>query len=203
MPKVLGKAGESLADVYDVEGSIAGVEELLSKDVNLVHEMGATIFSERLRANVIHTDSAAIAASTLWAVSVPRPTQHERVLGLIVVAGVTARMTRVTVSFGEGSPELECPIWTWEVGAGADFERSINVELASGVQNRFQLVPSNATALPNLILRAGQPSGNPQITMRGVTSAFGAGTVITSLFLYTCAAGPGGLSSKGLPIPGW
>ncbi len=204
MPKVLGKAGVTLADVYDVRGSIAGVEELLSREVSLTHEMGGTIFSERLRANVVQIDSAAIAQNLLWAVSVPRPVDHSRILGLIVLSGNTGRSLRVAVSMGEGSPELECPIWSWELAAGGDFERSINVELASGVQNRFQLVPSNATALPNMILMGSQPSGNAQITMRGVTAGFGAGTVIHTLILYTLsAATQGGLSSRGLPVPGW
>ena len=53
MPKILAQAGISLADVYDVEGSIAGTDELLSEDVSLVHEMGGHMMSERCRSFVV------------------------------------------------------------------------------------------------------------------------------------------------------
>ena len=45
MVKILSQAGISLADLYNVEGSIAGIEQLDTRELPIVHEMSGTIFS--------------------------------------------------------------------------------------------------------------------------------------------------------------
>ena len=64
MPKILSQAGDSLADSYDVAGSIAGVDDLITQDVQLLHEMGGTIFSERLTSQVLTIASGSIAQNS-------------------------------------------------------------------------------------------------------------------------------------------
>jgi len=66
MPKVLGQVGVSLADAYDIEGSIAGVDELVTRDVSLTHDMAATIFSERVSTAIRRSATAALAQNTLF-----------------------------------------------------------------------------------------------------------------------------------------
>jgi len=57
MSRIQTRAGESLADQYDTPGSVAGVEELLSRDVGLFHEtpsLRALTFLRFTRRSRIH-----------------------------------------------------------------------------------------------------------------------------------------------------
>ncbi len=202
MAKILSKSGDSLADVYDVEGSQAGVENLESKDVHLVHEMGATIFNERLASRVLALSSGAVAASTAWNVnfSVSRNT---RILALACVTDNVGRITanQVSITSGPAVDNTEVPIWGW-LGA-SDGSRVLSVMIAGVVANRTVLIPGLVGEIPNLLIGTDSPRPAQTITMRGVSNAFGAGTVETQVLVLFGFAQTEGLSSRGLPIPGW
>jgi len=202
VPKVLAKSGDSLADLYDVVGSIAGVEELQSRDVQLLHEMGGTIFSERLSTRILSDTSGAVAQSTaIDTVILGFTTQPlARILGIFVFVDVTARIADLAVSLEDDAAVGQgIPIWVW--GGTEDVVRMVDAGV--GV-NAIALVPTAAfNLMPALMLGTPQPERTPNLTMRGNTSAFGAGTV--EAIVHTLIAFPalGGVSSRGLPLPSW
>ena len=205
MPKILGQAGISLADVYDVEGSIAGTEELLSQDVGLAHEMGGQILSERLGSFVVILDTGAIAQSLNFEVIFNGlPDCVNRILGCKVVVNNAARVNEANVTISvPGS--LEYPIFVWD--DAQDVEREIRMQTGGTVGGKFEL-SSALPFVPTLALRAESEKTMPSLILRGTTIAFGAGTVITQALLYLCRGNtetptPGEPSSHGLPLPSW
>lgn len=211
MPKVLSKSGDSLADSYDVEGSVAGIEELQSRDVSLIHEMGGVLVSERLVGIFAAMQALDVAQSTTFAVvfdtSLTRGAVCGRILGVNVVADVTARVTTCQVSVAriDAGSQGDHPIWAWEVGAGTDFERVIRMQQNGGaVADVIQLVPSpGSVQIPSFTVGLAQPLPIPRIVMRGTTAAFGAGTVTIDANVYFLTPELQGVSSRGLPLPGW
>jgi len=208
-PKVLAKAGDSLADIYDVEGSIAGVDQLISREVNLFHEMGHNIFSERMTAFLVPITSGAVAQSTAFD-NAPTTVFEVpiRILGCFVISNQAARLQRVSVFVRDATAggEQDFPIFSWETAAGADFERTIRMVLAgAAAANVTMYVPGDpgSAQSPSMIMGRNQPGPTWGMVMRGVTTAFGAGTITTQAFVYTAFAQRRGISSRGLPIPGW
>ncbi len=206
MPKILAKSGDSLADVYDVKGSIAGVEELLSQDVNLVHEMGGVIFSERVGSNVLEIATGAIAQSTDFNINFNLGRGPRRLLGVQVFHSSTIGTARidhcqVSITTPPAGSNTDIPIWYWNAGVNATQEISV---MKGGVLADLNLlVPSVPPLLPNLLMGDDQPNTAPLITMRGTTIAFGAGTIVISVHVYFAFTQLGGVSSRGLPMPGW
>lgn len=205
MSKILSQSGDSLADVYDVEGSIIGVEELQAKDVNLVHEMGSTILSERLGARILQLPTGAIAQNTDWAVNFSVGSRITRILGVQVVTLPDSRLVRCQVSVTE-PPALgntDFPIWYWD-GIAGDISQEITILLNGSTVTQHVLVPTlGAQLTPNLALGAGQRLSTQTISFRGRSFSFGAGTVSTTALVYVAFPQLGGVSSRGLPIPGW
>lgn len=201
MSKVLGHAGVSLADVYDVEGSIAGVEELDANSVKTVHEMGGTIFSERLSARITNITSGALAQNLTFDVSFS-VTEISRFIALSVITTDAARVSVCQVSIT--TPALfgatDSPVWAWDT---SDTFRTIRVLLGGTVQTRELLVALRPPLLPSMLTREDSPRLTNTVTLRGLTTGFGAGTVTTSLLMHFLFPERPGLSSKGLPIPGW
>ena len=203
MPKVLAQAGTSLADVYDVEGSVAGVEQLLSQEVNLVHEMGGTIFSERFSTFIRRTQTAA----TLQSVDIDEvitglPNPYWRVLGVVVLVDVTGRLTRMCVNIRDPvvGTGREIPVWIWD----AANSNAVRIDEEGTVLVREALTPVPGTTLvPSMGVGDLQPQGTTELSLRGRTSAFGAGTVTITALIQIGFAQVGGISSKGLPLPGW
>lgn len=202
MPKVLSKSGDSLADVYDVEGSIAGVEELLSKDINLVHEMGATIFSERLSTRMVDLTSGAIAQTLAFNVNFT-VTETARLLGIQVITSDPARLLRVQASITSppAVDNQDVPIWLWDVAANG--VTAARLLLAGTVTAVNLLNPNFRPDIPNLLVGLGSPRPASTISLRGFTATFGAGTVTTQALILLAFPQVGGLSSRGLPIPSW
>jgi len=203
--KILSKSGDSLADVYDVAGSIAGIDELVSADVNLVHEMGATIFSERFAGRIIRVTTGGESQSTSF------NTQYDaganvpgvsRILGAQIICTSSSRLTRVQLSIT--SPEevndQDLPILAWQAG-----QPSVGAEvLDNGSVATFDLLTSVIPVqTPSLILGADSASPINFLTLRGITAGFGAGTVTTTGIVYMGFLQPGGLSNRGLPMPSW
>jgi len=202
VPKILGKAGDSLADVYDVKGSIAGVEELLSQDVSLVHEMGGVLFSERLSSRVVALASGSIAQSLAFNVNFSFG-ENSRILALCVITDNVARLNDVQISLTSGPAvdNTEVPIFAWN--DANDLSTGINVLLAGSVASRAMLIPATDMQIPNLLVGSDSPRPLTTMSMRGDTTAFGAGTTITTALIYVAFPQVQGLSSRGLPLPGW
>jgi len=202
--KILSKAGVSLADMYDVVGSIAGVETLESGEVTLVHEMGATIFSERISTfiRLAATDDLlqGVAFETLIT---NLPSTPFKILGIVVFADVASRVTRASVAVRSRAGGRELPIWVWQLTA--DQEITTRIDDGTGVSNEVLMrATSLLGSLPHFTVGAGQPQHVGDIALRGQTSAFGAGTVKITLLMHIAFSQIGsGVSSHGLPIPGW
>lgn len=206
MVKVLAQAGNSLADIYDVEGSIAGIEHLETHDLPIVHEMGATVFSERISANIRRGTSGATAASTAFDVDIPLGAAPViRILALSVFTTVTARLDHVTASMHDVLNGREIPIFAWDTNDGGT-ESAVRVSLeGAAAAEAIMLVPrvSAQVNMPNMIIGSGQPNGIPEIAFRGITTAFGAGTVTCTVLVQQCFPFLRGISSRGLPVPSW
>lgn len=206
MVKVLSQAGMSLADVYDVEGSIAGVERLLAEDgISLVHEMGQTIFSERLSGHMRRSTTGAIIQSTAFNVLIGAlPTGVTRLVGVQVYTDNQARVANCCLVLRDARQGREMPIWAW--GTGDDF---LNVEFEDngggvGTHSLLHSRPSVFT-LPVVLVGGRQPQQVNELALRGASTAFGAGNVTINVTLYiafTQLAG-GSLSNWGLPVPSW
>lgn len=201
MVKILSKSGDSLADVYDVQGSIAGIDDLLSKDVNLVHEMGATIFSERLSARVVNLTTGAIAQSTDIETSFVFA-ETTRLLGIQIASEDASRLAviQASITSPENVTNNDIPIFVWDATDGT---RTIDILIGGVTESLDLLLPANVVPVPNLMVGAGSLLPSNIISLRGTTTAFGAGTVITRMILYVAFARSAGLSSRGLPIPAW
>jgi len=202
MVKVLSQSGISLADVYDVVGSVAGIEQLESTEVSLVHEMGSTIFSERYVTSFRRMSTGDILQSVVFDVLIDNlPITPVRLLGVSVITDDVARVNHVVLSVREGSTQ-DIPIWTWDVG---NSERGRVLD--NGVVSTFDVLrPSQGTVMvPNLIGASGQ-GPFPMVdglSLRGSSAAFGAGTVEVIAILHVAFVFQAGLSSSGLPLPGW
>jgi len=200
MPKILSQSGITLADTYDVEGSIAGIEQLNSEDVSLVHEMGSTIFSERFSATIRRNVTGNINQSTAFEALISDfPADPTRILGIGVLSDTIARTSIASVMVQSDVASRELPIWVWD-GTNEDSVRFFDVT----VGNKTLLRPIPAfTLLPNMITGTFQPQRVENVILRGTTSAFGAGTLELTLLVYIAFASVGGISSQGLPIPSW
>jgi len=208
LPKILAKAGDSLADIYDVEGSIAGIQELVSSEVHPFHEMGATIFSERLSGQITRITTGAIAQNITWEVVVPAPaTTPARILGVFAFADVVARTTRASLSVSTILPgvEQDFPVWAWDTGL--DAARTTLMENAGAVSAVIALQPVRYLENnPSLLIGTNQAELRqvPSLTWRGLTAGFGAGTVTVDALIYLAFADQdSAIASRGLPIPGW
>ena len=211
MSKILAQAGISLADVYDVEGSVVGVEQLLAQEVSLVHEMGGQMFSERLGAFIIEISSGAIAQSTGWAIdTVVLPDAIHRLTAVSVIAEVAADVSNASLAIQEvGGVNVgrEIPIWVWNVidDLEVGFRWSND---GAAVGNVVLLRPSQPQQIPTILPREGSGGQMPHLIFRGATGAFGAGTSTTFMLLHLMrplpsSPTPGEPKSHGLPIPSW
>lgn len=201
MPKVLSKSGDSLADVYDVKGSIAGIDELLSADVNLIHEMGATLFSERLAARIIRVTAGAIAQSVSFA-STFTVLENSRILGAQIIVTDSARLSRVQLSI-TSPPNIndqDIPIVAWEAGDPTVFMSLLDAGVGSTFEGLSSLISNN---VPSLLVGSESESPVNLLTIRGIANAFGAGTVTAIGIVHLGFSQPGGLSNRGLPLPSW
>ncbi len=200
--KILSQSGVSLADAYNVEGSIAGVEQLDSEAVKTVHDMGSTMFSERLAGRALVIASGAIAQSATWSVNFSvQP--NTRILGIVVAINVTARvlLASLEITSGPADDNTGVPFWYWN--DTVDAESQLLVLIAGSIADTLILQPSMVPVLPNLLVGNDSPRPTSTITFRGKTPAFGAGTVTAQALIYLAFPEQQGLSSRGLPLPSW
>lgn len=203
MPKILSQAGTSLADVYDVEGSIAGIEELSSREVVLVHEMGATIFSERASGRMLRLSTGAIAQSTSFDLTFADvPDFVTRVLGVVVIAD-SQRVDDAAISIRDPVAGRDMPVWIWT--AARDLYESARFEDSGGGVADHNLLYGIGPSInfPSLLFGPSQPEPVSSMVFRGNTTAFGAGTVEVIAKVYVAYSRLKGVSSFGLPVPSW
>ncbi len=175
----------------------------MSENVNLVHEMGATIFSERFSSTIRRMTTGAIAQNTVFdEVLIDLPAGPFRILGVAVLADVAARLSRVMVALQDPVAGRELPMFVWDSVQNADLLIRIQDNNAAINVNMVYLLPSFIMT-PNMGTGVEQPQRVERIQMRGVTSGFGAGTVETTAIIHVGLSQVGGVSSRGLPLPSW
>lgn len=202
MVKILSQAGMSLADVYDVVGSVAGVEQLQAGEVSLVHEMGATIFSERFNLFVRRVTTAALLQNTDWDILLTDlPATPWRVLSVAVLSLTLAHTERAQLSVRDANTEREMPMLVWN--RVDDTERAIRIVENGAASAVLGMLTPAVAFVPTMGSGADQRQSMENIAFRGRTSAFGAGTVVHVALVQLAFSHIGGISSRGLPIPSW
>jgi len=202
-PKVLGKAGTSLADIYDVKGSIAGVDQLNSEEVSLTHDMSATIFSERLQGFIFRMTSGAITQSTNFNITLAVNLPIYRVLSVYVMVDTGARLNRVQLSLRQVQGGREIPFYIWNTNN--DLESTILIvdnDAAAGIETA--LVQVSPATMPIIGIGAEQPAlVGDEIVLRGTSSGFGAGEVTVVALVYIANAQGVIQRGVGLHVPSW
>jgi len=201
--KIEAQTGRSLVDVYEVEGSVVGLDSLETSEIHLRHEMGGTIFSERYSGVIRRLAITGIAQSTAFnGVITDLPATPYRIQALQVYGPDNeVSWTNVAVLARSGQSDRELPIWVWDQAATRGFRI---VDDGAAVTTLELFLPNVAGAVPQLtMLGANQPQIVSELAFRGQTAAFGAGTAAITLEVYVTFAQVGGLSSYGLPLPGW
>lgn len=202
MVKILSQSGNSLADMYDVVGSVAGIEQLETRELPIVHEMGRTIFSERFSTIIRRQTSGAVAQNTdINIVTADLPSVPSRLLGVAVISDSGARILRLTAACRSSQNLREFPVWVYD---GTNFLPISLVDNGAAVAQFDLLLPNaQATMLPSFTGGSGQPQVVEELALRGRTTGFGAGTVFVRVLYYLAFAQITGISSRGLPIPSW
>lgn len=211
MSKILAQTGMSLADSYDVEGSICDISDLLTKEgVNLTQEMGATIVSERMQSSFLELRADGILQSVAFnVVSDPLPDCVNRLLGACVIGTFSATGTGVSacsLAIRDNVTGREYPFWAFDTVAG--LESAIFWSDDGAAVAEVSIVEPTISSLPEMVFRQGAAKLMPSIVFRGEMVAFGAGTpdVIAMIHLGRASAtapGAGEPRSHGLPMPGW
>lgn len=208
--KILGRSGESLADSYDVEGSIVKYGELDTETVQAVHEIGAVQFSERLVGMIIEGSSTVSASGNFQAslggaiANVPMV----RIIALQVLVDTAGRIAHAAVNLrgdirpAAGGPSVaqSIPVWVFD-GTNTDTVRCMSDDTLAD-QNSLRPL-SNYTQLPTALIGPTQQIAVDRVHCNGSASAFGAGTVTVTVRAYILFSESQGLSSRGVPIPSW
>ena len=206
MARILSQSGVSLADIYDVDGSIAGINTLETDNLPIVHEMGATIFSERVSGAIRRISTGDLAQNTTWDLQLTNtPTTPTRILGVVAFSDNAARIQNAQLSVGSGGREM--PLWFWDVN-----EQNIEMRIqddGAAVAVVFALCSDRnmgSGVVPSMLIGAEQPQEIDDLIFRGDTAGFGAGTAFVTALIYLAfsqVGDPLGVSSKGLPVPSW
>jgi len=200
MVKILSQAGQSLADMYDVVGSIAGIEELETRSLPIVHEMGATVFSERFQTAIRRVVSAATAQSTAITLVIDDlPAGVTRLLGVQVFSDDASRIANASVSVMQPSNTSDFPVWIW---GGITIDARIFD--AGSVQTFELMLPAVGTSVfPVFTGGSLQRQSLQEIRVRAITTAFGAGDVTLTAKFFVAFVAAGGVSPLGSRIPSW
>ena len=202
MVKILSQSGNSLADTYDVVGSVAGIDELETRELPIMHEMGGTLFSERFQTSIVNIETGDIAQNTNFGVTLgPLPLAITRLLGIQVVSDDQSRVLHCAVVARDPIANMEVPLWVFNVGV-SDPARFIQNNRAS---TTFDLLRGVDVQLPTFVGGRGQSHPNmvDEMLLRGTTTGFGAGTVFVRAVLYLAFPFVEGISSRGIPVPSW
>lgn len=207
--KILSQAGQSLADVYDIEGSVVGLERLDVSEIQGVHDIGPQIHSERL--NAFHrriTSSAELQNQSINSSLSGIPDCVNRILSVSMIADAASRISFASIAIADPSSAVEHIIWAWD--DVNDVEGPVRWDDGTGatVVSLLRATHGPSGANPNLLLRTGASWRMPILILRALTSAFGAGTVTLTAGIQLARPDrsqptAGEPSSHGLPIPGW
>lgn len=199
MVKILSQGGRSLADMYDVVGSVAGIEQLESREVTLVHEMGATLFSERFRTTFRRAQSGDVAQSTDINLAIANmPEGVSRLLGVQVVSDDASRIANAQVSIADQTAGQEFPVWSFSGNSSV-----IRLQHDSVVTTLDLLLPDPGLTLPAFITVGQANLEMNELRLRATTTAFGAGTVLLDWLLNFAFTFTGGVSAFGAQVPSW
>jgi len=189
--------------MYDVEGSVAGIDQLRTEELPIVHEMGQTLFSERLSGAFNRQTSTALAQDQTWDIEFQVGNVIARILGLCVyTAANSGRIDHATVCVRESVANREIPIFVWDSATGGVVAARIRDNGAAAAQVIMLENMLDIATLPSMLF-TGQPVTVDQLAFRGLTTGFGAGTVTCNMTFYRAFSQREGLSSRGLPIPSW
>ena len=204
MVKVLSQSGNSLADMYDAEGSIAGIEQLETRELPIVHEMGHTLFSERYSSFIRVAESAAIPQSVAFDVVLSDlPAGPFRIFGIAVSGTPASRVALASVAVRDPGNGREIPIWMFDSSSDVEIGVRYSDDGAAVATRNFLRPVQLLEAIPHTQTGVGQPQSVRDIAFRGQSSAFGAGTVVVQALIHLGFSQVGGLSSRGLPVPSW
>jgi len=208
MPKVLGQAGISLPDAYDISGSKgSGVDSIQTEEVSTVHEMGATMFSERLQSFFVRMTTGDLLQDITFNIEAGGiPDSPNRLLGVTMFADEAARVTRAALGLRNTVTSRIMPLLIWDTADDAETPFVWNND-GAGLATFHQFRPTLYT-LPTMVVRAGDEKVMPDFVFSGLTAGFGAGNVEVFAMLHLARANPGNPppgapSSHGLPLPGW
>jgi len=202
--KILSPAGESLADLYQIEGSTIGVVDLDATKIHLLHEMGATILSERIGGAVRRFTTGAIAQNTDFGSTITNlPAGISRIMGASLLADTAARVSYASLLIRNPGEAREMPLHVWD--SANDVETTIRIEdNAAGPGILFQLTPSVVPNSPSMLINRSPPALSMQdFALRGRTLGFGAGTVTVIALIYIAFGNTTALSARGMTIPSW
>jgi hypothetical protein len=203
-----------MADSYDIEGSIVGVENLDSSSVGLVENMGQRVFSERMTSHLLRISSGSLAQNAAWdIVASPFPDGPCRITNIVFIALTASRVSMADLMIADPNSNVEMPIATWAsgavtIGGVADNERPIRFDDDSAGAGTVSYLGQTLATSPQLVVQMGQAPGMPVLKFRGLTSGFGGGTVEVLCYVSHCrpnvlSPAPGHPSSVGLAIPSW
>jgi len=199
--KVLSQGGRSLADQYDVVGSVAGIDELDSREVSLVHEMGAVLFSERFRVTTRRLEITGVLQSTAITLFLDNlPTGVTRLLGVQCLSDDGSRIANMQVSLFQPTGDQDFPIWVYSGNTLPIIVR----DDGSTVTQEILVPEPELNYFPNFTggdLQGEDPTDD--IRVRGITTAFGAGTVDLTVVFVMAFTFTGGVSPFGARIPSW
>jgi len=202
---ILGRAGASLADAYDVEGSTIGIKRLEADEVHLTHDLASTIFSEKASGNIRRLTSGALNQSTNWNVTMTGLLDNiTRILGVLVFSDGGSEISHCQVSIHDPINGRDMPFFYWN--DLSDKEENILIEHENTIETLFYKRPVDPMpSMPSMLFGRRQPEQVPDIVFRGRTLAFGAGTAETEAYIFVAFADEEtrGPRSFGLPIPGW
>jgi len=202
MVKILSQAGNSLADMYDVQGSIAGIDQLETRELPISHEMGATLFSERFSTSIRRAVSGALNQNTDFDVVLGTlPGGPSRLLGITVFTDNAARILQAAVLGRDPIAEQEIPLWVWDAANNLDVR--MQDDTAALANLAVLIANTGITTPPSFTGGSSQPARVDQIALRGRTTGFGAGTVFIRGLYHIASTTVDSLSSRGLPIPSW
>jgi len=203
--KVLGQGGISIADILNVEGSQLEIDQIEARPINLVYELGQTIFAERLSGSIFRAATTAMDQDTNFdIITTNLPDVPTRILGIqVFTPDDPARLSHANVSMRNNDVEREIPIWVWDA---TNSERVRMQDNGAAVGDRFVFQPiPELRLLPNMLMGTSQPETVDDIALRGRTAGFGAGTITVVAIYYVAFAEEtqSGVGSFGLPVPGW
>jgi len=204
--KVAGESGHSVGQTYQLPGGVIEIEDVSTTTVNLTHDLASTIFTERFRTQVFEIKSGDVAQSTSWGtIYTGLPATTTRILGVIVHAAAATRTTRATVSIYDADSGLDVPFFYWDSTKDVEVGVIMSDSAGNAVQRVLQPVHSyTGMGLPSFGGGKLQPQGTARnLSFRGTTSGFGAGTVEVTACLMVASSGVANVVSQGLPIPSW